>query len=112
MKDKLVLKLIALLSLMAASPCLADSQTVTQKDKNFSVTDITIQVGDSITFKNMETDVTHNVYSITKDHEFELKVQRPGESSTIKFDKPGKVVVECAIHPGMRMIVNVAAAAQ
>jgi plastocyanin len=51
--------------------------------------------------------VTHNVYSTTKGHEFEIKTQAPGKSDTVKFDRAGVVVVECAIHPKMRLQVNV-----
>jgi plastocyanin len=84
----------------------AAEQTVVQKDKRFSMPTIQIKAGDRVVFLNDDS-VTHNVYSTTKGHEFEIKTQAPGKSDSVKFDRAGIVVVECAIHPKMRLQVNV-----
>ena len=47
------------------------------------------------------------MYSITKGLEFELKTQAPGKSDTVKFDRVGTVLIECAIHPKMKLRVHV-----
>jgi plastocyanin len=80
--------------------------TIVQKDKRFSTATIQIKAGDRVVFTN-DDNVTHNVYSLTKGHEFEIKTQTPGKSDTVKFDRSGVVMVECAIHPKMRLQVNV-----
>jgi plastocyanin len=80
--------------------------TIVQKDKRFSTLTIQIKAGDRVVFLNDDS-VTHNVYSVTKGHEFEIKTQSPGKSDSVKFDRAGVVVVECAIHPKMRLQVNV-----
>jgi plastocyanin len=81
--------------------------TVVQKNKTFSTQQVQVKVGDRIVFMN-EDSVTHNVYSLTKGLEFEIKTQEPGKSDAVKFDRPGVAVVECAIHPKMKVNVQVA----
>jgi plastocyanin len=97
---------------IAAGLCLAGSAlaadlTVTQKDKAFSTKDVQVKVGDRVVFVNEDT-VTHNVYSLTKGQEFEIKTQLPGKADAVKFDRPGVALVECAIHPKMKVSVHVA----
>lgn len=79
--------------------------TVVQKNKAFSVRQITINVGDRITFVNDDT-VNHNVFSDTKGSEIDIP-QRPGRSDTVRFAHPGTVEVECAVHPAMKLEVQV-----
>ncbi len=79
---------------------------ITQQNKEFSTKEMAIAAGDSITFMNSD-EITHNVYSVTKGLEFELRTQPPGKSDTIKFDKAGTLTVECAIHPKMKLKVTV-----
>ena len=81
--------------------------TVVQKNKTFSTRTVEIHTGDRIVFMN-EDSVTHNVYSVTKGLEFEIKTQEPGKSDSVQFDRPGVAVVECAIHPKMKVDVRVA----
>jgi plastocyanin len=85
---------------------LAASSTVVQSDKKFSIAEMTISKGDVIVFKN-DDPFTHNVYSQSPGIAFELKVQKPGESSDIKFDREGTGEVRCAIHPQMKMKLTV-----
>ncbi|OYZ22961.1 MAG: hypothetical protein B7Y39_06835 [Bdellovibrio sp. 28-41-41] len=101
------MKYAILVCLMFSAHVQAGEHTVTQKDKKFSQTEIKIKVGDSISFKNDEKDVTHNVYSLGPTNEFELKSQAPGEVSKVEFKKPGTTDVECAIHTGMKLKVTV-----
>ena len=79
--------------------------TITQKNKAFSVSQIAIKVGDRITFVNDDS-VNHHVFSETKGSEIDI-LQRPGRSDTVRFTQPGTVDVECAIHPDMRLEVQV-----
>ena len=99
-----VLAVAALLALSA--PALATDVTVRQKNKTFSAQTVQVKAGQSIVFANDDT-VTHNVYSITKGLEFEIKTQEPGKADAVKFDRAGVVLVECAIHPKMKLNVHV-----
>ena len=80
--------------------------TISQNGKTFSESEITITVGDSVEFINND-DTAHNVMSYSPGFEFDLKLQRPGEKKLITFDKPGRVEIECDIHPKMGLIINV-----
>ncbi len=85
----------------------AGDTRVFQKDKSFSLENVRIQVGDTLTFVNADS-VTHNVYSITRGCEFELQTQTPGNSTAVPFPHACTAQVQCAIHPKMKMTVEVA----
>jgi plastocyanin len=93
--------LVLLLSSVAAS---GGEVLVTQKDKTFSATEITVKTTDSVIFRNDDS-VAHNVFS--KDAAFNLKIQPPGDKKAVTFDKPGTYQVRCAIHPKMMLTVTV-----
>jgi plastocyanin len=85
--------------------------TVEQKDKNFvykgaKAEALKIKVGDVIQFKNMDP-YFHNVFSLSDAKMFDLGSYPKGQSKSVTFDKTGKVEVECAIHPQMKMTVEV-----
>lgn len=82
------------------------SHLIDQKDKTFSQETIKVKLGDTIEFKNSDS-VVHNVFSNTKGLEFDLRTQQPGKSSVVTFDKPGTCEVRCAIHPKMKLTVEV-----
>ena len=79
---------------------------VAQKDKSFSMREVTLKVNEPLLFVN-EDSVTHNVYSVTKGMEFEIRTQQPGQSDTIRFPRDGEAEVLCAIHPKMKLRVTV-----
>jgi plastocyanin len=81
-------------------------QTIRQQGRAFSVDNISIKQGDTLTFLNDDT-VPHNIASISKGNEFDLGSQRPGASTDITFTEAGEVQVICAIHPRMKMTVEI-----
>ncbi len=85
----------------------ANDVKILQKGKEFSAREIRIKAGDLVTFVNADP-ITHNVYSATPGFEFDLRTQHPGQASSVPFARPGKVKVECAIHPKMKLDVDVA----
>lgn len=97
---------LALAACLTSTQAVAEEVIITQKGKAFSEKEITIKAGDSITFVNGD-DVTHNVYSRSKGSKFDSGAQAPGSSMTQTFDAPGKAKVRCAIHPRMKLTVNV-----
>ena len=90
---------------------LAGEQTVDQKDRAFTmngakVTTLKIKVGDVISFKNLDP-YFHNVFSLSDAKLFDLGSFPQGQARSVTFDKAGKVEVECAIHPQMKLTVEV-----
>lgn len=98
--------LAAILVGTAQFPAAAQTATVDQKDKQFSVPSLKIKVGDSVRFVNSDP-FFHNVFSLSDAKTFDLGSYPQGQSRSIVFDKPGEVEVECAIHPNMKMKISV-----
>jgi plastocyanin len=89
-----------------AAPALAGEVEVTQRDKNFLPQQVSLKVGDTIVFKN-EDPIIHNMFSRSEPNDFNLKLQKPGEDMRQTFQAPGEVLVRCAIHPKMKLLVTV-----
>jgi plastocyanin len=79
---------------------------VLQKAKAFSIQQLKIKVGDSISFKNADA-YNHNVFSLSDAKSFDLGSYPEGQAKKVTFDKAGIVEVECAIHPQMKLNVEV-----
>ena len=92
--------------LLVAGSAAAEEHVVAQKNKAFSMKKLTIKVGDSVKFVN-EDSFAHNVFSLSAIKSFDLGSFGTGGSKTVTFDKPGKVEVECAVHPDMRLDIEV-----
>jgi len=95
----------------ASTAVCGDDYVVEQRDKQFvykgaKVTTLKIRVGDVVEFKNVDP-YFHNVFSLSDVKMFDLGSYPRGKSKTVKFDKPGRVEIECAIHPQMHMLVEV-----
>ena len=84
----------------------AQEHVVAQKNKSFTVKKLTVKVGDSVKFVN-EDSFAHNVFSLSAAKSFDLGSFGNGGSKSVTFDKPGKVEVECAVHPDMRLDIEV-----
>jgi plastocyanin len=94
------------LSFAGAAFALGGEHEITQKDRAFSQTELTIKPGDSIVFRNLD-EVTHNVFSVSPGMEFDIRRQAPGGSSSVPFLKEGVAEIRCSIHPRMKLIVTV-----
>ncbi|NEX60845.1 methylamine utilization protein [Noviherbaspirillum sp. 17J57-3] len=79
---------------------------IIQKDKKFSQKSASVKVGDVISFKN-EDPYVHNIFSLSDTKMFDLGSYTQGQAKKVSFDKPGTVEIECAIHPDMKMTVEV-----
>ena len=90
-----------------AAPAFGADYVVRQSGKAFSVAALKAKVGDTISFRN-EDPFVHNIFSLSDVQSFDLGTFAKGEARTVKLDKPGKLEVECAVHPEMRLVVEVA----
>jgi plastocyanin len=96
----------AVLAMCAAAPAAAAEHVVTQKNKAFSIKKLGVKVGDSIKFVN-DDPFPHNVFSLSDSKSFDLGSYGIGVAKSVVFDKAGTVEVECAVHPDMRLLVEV-----
>ena len=97
---------IVLLSFLLSTVAFAAEYEVGQLNKQFTKTSLTVKVGDVIKFTNQDP-FFHNVFSLSELKTFDLGSYPKGEFKTVTFDKKGKMDIECAIHPNMRMTVTV-----
>ncbi len=93
-------------SLFLGSLAHAADVELLQKSKQFSQKALKIKVGDSVNFKN-EDPFFHNVFSLSEAKTFDLGSYPQGQFKKVTFDKPGTIEVECAIHPEMKMTIEV-----
>jgi len=100
------MKKLAVLLCLVASAASAQEFTVGQKDKAFTVPALKAKVGDVVSFKN-EDAFFHNVYSLSDAATFDLGSYPQGEARSVTLEKAGTVEVECAIHPSMKMTIEV-----
>jgi plastocyanin len=100
------LPLAALVLAFASGQSFAAEHVVTQKGKAFSVKKLTVQAGDTVKFVN-DDPFAHNVFSLSDVKSFDLGSYAQGLSKSVLMDKSGIVDVECAVHPDMRMTVEV-----
>jgi len=99
------LTIVMLLGLSVGA--LAANLTVSQKGRAFSTEEITIKKGETVTFLNDDS-VPHNIMSASQGNEFNLGSQPPGAATDVTFKEAGDVLVICAIHPRMKMMIRVA----
>lgn len=104
-------RMALLVALAASAAAHAKELEVSQKSKTFlmqkeAVHAMRVSVGDSISFRN-DDPFFHNVYSASRTKEFDLGSYPQGQARKVVFDKEGTVDVECAIHPDMKLRVDV-----
>lgn len=98
--------LLALFALGACGVAFAGEHVVSQKGKAFAPKKLSVQVGDTVKFVN-DDPFAHNVFSLSDIKSFDLGSYGQGLSKTVVMDKPGLVEVECAVHPDMKMSIEV-----
>jgi plastocyanin len=90
-----------------AMPALAGDTIVGQAKKAFTVGVLKAKVGDTVTFRN-DDEFAHNVFSLSDAQSFDLGSYKKGEMRSLKLAAAGTIEVECAIHPEMKMKIEVA----
>jgi len=104
MRKLLVLTLAIVAGLSAGA--LAATQMIHQQGRMFSAESMSVKKGESLSFINDDT-VPHNIMSTSAGNEFNLGSQPPGTMTEVTFKAAGNVQVICAIHPRMKMTVQV-----
>lgn len=101
-----ILPIAALLLLSAAWQAQAAEHVVSQKGKAFGPKKLAVKTGDSVKFVN-DDPFAHNVFSLSEAKSFDLGSYGQGLAKSVLMDKEGVVEVECAVHPDMRMVIEV-----
>jgi plastocyanin len=80
--------------------------TMTTRSKAFLPHVLAVPAGSTIGFPN-EDPISHNLFSLTPGHTFDLGLYRKGPGKAEKFETPGVVNIYCNIHPNMSAVVHV-----
>jgi plastocyanin len=81
-------------------------QVVDQKGMQFSPTELTVKLGESVKFTNSDG-MTHDLSVKAPDGALVTSTpMNPGDAVTVKFEKAGEYRVQCLIHPKMKMTVT------
>jgi plastocyanin len=99
--------LVCLVILGCAAPAFGADHVVSQNGKAFSISSLKAKVGDTISFRNQDPFV-HNIFSLSDLQSFDLGTFAKGESRQVKLGKAGRLEIECAVHPEMKLVVEVA----
>jgi cytochrome c peroxidase len=95
-----------LLAVAMPAALAADVVLVSQRNRHFSPDHVTIAPGAIVRVMNDDR-VTHHIYIDSPDLAFDSGEQPVGKSIELRFDKTGRFLVRCAIHPTMRLDVTV-----
>lgn len=98
--------LAAVLAVLLSAVAWAAEHVVGQKNRTFSTNSLKVKVGDSVSFRN-DDPFFHNIFSLSDTQAFDLGSYSQGQSRKVTFEKPGRIDVECAIHPEMKMVIEV-----
>lgn len=97
---------LALLGIVAAGQAMAAEHVVSQKGRAFAPKKLVVKAGDTVKFTN-DDPFAHNVFSLSDAKSFDLGSYGQGQAKSVVFDKAGTVEVECAVHPDMKLVIEV-----
>jgi cytochrome c peroxidase len=101
------IELLAALAIgLAAGAAWAAETAVTQKDRAFSVKEVSLRAGDVLLMHNDDTRA-HNIQVNHPRLTFNSGLQEPGEDARVRFAEPDRYLVFCGIHPKMKLRVEV-----
>ena len=103
-----MIRVVLAFALLAAGLAHARDIEVKQKDQAFSIEAIDAHVGDRLVFRN-EGASFHNAFSVSAAHWFNLGVYPVNATRTLSLLHEGTLEIECAMHPGEKLVVTVAA---
>ena len=103
---------IALLAgMLALGPAQADLASVVrvvlQKGRHYAPTDLFLRQGDTIVLVNEDDGAIHHAFIEADRFAFDAGDQEPGKQATLKLKEPGDFVIECGIHPKMKLTLHV-----
>jgi plastocyanin len=107
-EEVVMMRICLAFALLAAGLVQARDIEVKQKDHAFSVRAISARVGDRLVFHNEDASF-HNAFSVSKGQWFNLGAYPKDATRTLSLLHEGTLEIECAMHPGEKLVVTVAA---
>jgi plastocyanin len=92
-------------ALLATTPALAATETVTIDNYTFTPATLSVHAGDTVVWTNKDS-IPHTATALDG-KSFDSGAIDPGESWKFVFTKSGHFNYRCAIHPDMRGTINV-----
>ena len=92
---------------MAGAAVGATPFVISQKGREYRPSEIAIKRGETLQFINDDGDLLHHTYFKSDNFSFDSGDQRPGSKFEVAFTVVGKFSVRCAIHPKMKLLVQV-----
>ena len=81
--------------------------SISQKGREYHPREISIKRGETLQIINDDADLLHHSYIDSPKFSFDSEDQQPGSKTDITFPVAGNFDVLCAIHPKMRLVVDV-----
>ncbi len=98
--------LVASALIVAGTALAGEQHLVAQKNKAFTAKTLKAKVGDKLVFRNDDV-FHHNVFSLSDTQSFDLGSFGQGVAREVVLTKTGTLEIECAIHPEMKLVVEV-----
>ena len=100
-----------IVALAAAGSARADLSNVIrivlQKGRHYNPTDLFLRRGDTITLINGDESAIHHAFIEADRFAFDAGDQEPGKQATLTLKDPGDFIIQCGIHPKMRLTLHV-----
>ena len=98
----------AFLALGPAQASLSNAiRIVLQKGRRYDPTDMFLRKGDTITLVNGDDNSVHHAFIETDRFAFDAGDQEPGKQATLTLKEPGDFIIQCGIHPKMKLTIHV-----
>jgi len=101
-----IISVIMVAGLAWADPS-APRYQVSQRGRAFQPADLIVNRGDVVRIVNDDGDLLHHAYIESDGFNFDSGDQEPGAKVDIAFTVLGNYTVLCAIHPKMKLVVQV-----
>ncbi|GJE14153.1 MULTISPECIES: hypothetical protein [Methylobacterium] len=96
---------------LAGAPAFASlssaARIVLQKGRHYMPTDLYLRRGDTITLRNGDESLIHHAFIETDRFSFDAGDQEPGTETHLTLAEPGDFVIQCGIHPKMKLTIHV-----
>jgi plastocyanin len=99
--------LAAVAGILTGAAIGASPVVISQMDREFKPSNVKIKRGEILQFVNDDGDLRHHAYLKTASFSFDSGDQVPGSKFEVAFTAAGEFNVRCAIHPKMKLVVNV-----
>jgi len=83
------------------------ARIVLQKGRHYAPTDLYLRRGDTITLRNGDESFTHHAFIEADRFSFDAGDQEPGTETRLTLVEPGDFVIQCGIHPKMKLTIHV-----